>query len=131
MIPQAVFPRASRLKSRQEFLYIYAKGRRVKSTTLTMFTLPNSCGHARLGVTATRKLGGSVDRNRAKRWLRELFRRNSHAFGSTDIVINAHPRMLEHSYKEVERDFQDVIRRLRRPYYNAAGNRPSRNRKER
>ena len=35
---------------------------------------PNSLGHSRLGIAATRKMGGAVVRNRAKRLVRELFR---------------------------------------------------------
>ncbi|MDH3627212.1 MAG: ribonuclease P protein component [Acidobacteriota bacterium] len=120
MIPRACYRRASRLTSRQEFLHLYAKGRRVKSTTLTVFTLPNNQGHARLGVTATRKVGGAVRRNRAKRWLRELFRQHQQSLGSADVVINAHPRILESTFQEVQRDFLDVLRRLRKPYFQPA-----------
>jgi ribonuclease P protein component len=38
---------------------------------------PNTLGCDRLGIIASRKFGGAVARNRAKRRLRELFRRQS------------------------------------------------------
>ena len=53
---------------------------------MTVFVLPNDGPAARLGVAATRKIGSSVDRNRAKRLAREVFRRHKMEAG-LDIVI--------------------------------------------
>ena len=40
---------------------------------MTMFTRERESGPARLGIAATRKMGAAVERNRAKRLVRELF----------------------------------------------------------
>jgi ribonuclease P protein component len=54
-----------------------------------LFGLP---GTGRLGVTVSRKVGGSVARNRVKRWLRECFRRARPRFpAALDLVIVARP----------------------------------------
>jgi ribonuclease P protein component len=43
---------------------------------------------ARLGITVTRKFGDAVRRNRAKRLIREAFRRSPELFpGGTDVVV--------------------------------------------
>lgn len=43
----------------------------------------------RLGITVTRKFGNAVLRNRFKRIVREIFRKNRHAFGGAfDCVVN-------------------------------------------
>jgi len=46
----------------------------------------NGLGHPRLGLVVSRKFGNAVARNRFKRRLRELFRRNKALCGSLDIV---------------------------------------------
>lgn len=63
-----------RLRSRREFVVVQRTGRRVVSRFLTVLVLPNRLGRDRLGIVASRKFGGAVVRNRAKRRLRELFR---------------------------------------------------------
>jgi ribonuclease P protein component len=78
-----------------------------------MFALPNELGACRLGVTVTRKFGGAVSRNRAKRRLRDVFRRNHDRLEPPyDLVINARRPLLERSATELERDFLSCFRRL-------------------
>ena len=69
------FSAASRLRSRHEFTAVQERGRRVAARYVTLLGLPNALDRDRLGVVASRKVGGAVVRNRAKRRLRELFRR--------------------------------------------------------
>jgi len=47
----------------------------------TLFILANALDIGRLGIAATKKLGARVKRNRAKRLIREVFRRNKIARG--------------------------------------------------
>ena len=64
----------ARLRSRRDYLTVQQSGRRIATRFLTMLVLPNTAGRDRLGIIASRKLGGAVVRNRAKRRIRELFR---------------------------------------------------------
>lgn len=53
-----------------------------------MWVLSNSDGIARLGVVAPKAaLRAAVDRNRARRLVREAFRRGQRHWGSLDIVV--------------------------------------------
>ncbi|MDR2612485.1 MAG: ribonuclease P protein component [Deltaproteobacteria bacterium] len=69
-------PKDLRLRKRREFLRI--KGARhtsrVSLGNFTVVCAPNGLARNRLGVTATRKAGKSVERNRLKREAREFFR---------------------------------------------------------
>ncbi|MDX6288991.1 MAG: Ribonuclease, partial [Blastocatellia bacterium] len=69
-------PKRRRLHARAEFQKVYAEGQRYDGRLLAAFLRKNQVTEQRLGVTAsTKAIGKSVDRNRAKRLLRELFRR--------------------------------------------------------
>ena len=73
------FGPAARLRSRGEFTAVQSHGRRVAGRYLTMLAHPNTLGRDRLGIIASKRVGGAVERNRAKRRLRELFRANDRA----------------------------------------------------
>jgi ribonuclease P protein component len=70
----------------------------------------NARGHGRLGLAASRRLGGAVARNRAKRLLRESYRR--HKLPGADLVLIPKREILEHTQAEVEREYRDRLRRL-------------------
>ena len=84
--------------------------------SFAIFALPNDADTTRLGVTATRKFGGAVRRNRAKRLLRELFRRNRAALParSLDLVVNAHGAMIDCTYGELEPEWLRLLGQLER-----------------
>lgn len=66
--------RGDRLTTRAEFSRVYREGRRYPGEALVLYFRPTEESR-RVGVTAGRRLGGAVARNRAKRRLREAFRR--------------------------------------------------------
>lgn len=65
--------RIGRLKRRADFLRA-AKGRRAHLPAFTLQGAPSGLPDARIGFTLTRKVGGSVIRNRARRRLKEAVR---------------------------------------------------------
>ena len=86
---------------------------------MTLFGRPNDLGHLRLGITATRKCGCAVRRNRIKRVLREIFRNHrARVDAGIDVVVNARPGADFGDYARIEHEFlgalQEVARRVRR-----------------
>jgi ribonuclease P protein component len=79
------FPRTARLLRRADFLRVQRQGRRVQTPHFLVMVLPND--HGRLGVTVTRRVAGSVGRNRVKRLVREVFRRNRSLFPPRCAVV--------------------------------------------
>lgn len=75
-----------------------------------MFVLANQSGVGRLGIAATRKLGGAVARNRAKRLIREVFRRNKLAPGF-DLVIIPKRELFDASLNVLEADYRNLLER--------------------
>ena len=102
-----------RIRRRVEFQRIYQNGVRLNSRFSTIFFLPNNQEPGRLGIAATKKLGGAVQRNRAKRLIREVFRRNKIAPGF-DVVVVPRRDLLETSLTTLEADYRTTLeRRLR------------------
>jgi ribonuclease P protein component len=103
-----------RIRRRAEYQQIYDRGVKTHGRYLTLFTLSNSLPIGRLGIAATRKLGGAVERNRAKRLIREVFRRNKLAPGF-DIVVIPKRELLDASLTALETEFRNTLERsLRR-----------------
>jgi len=82
------FPKQSRLLKRAEYLRVQGSGRKLQTRSLLILTLPNRLGRTRLGIAVSKKYGKSVQRNRLKRLVREVFRRNRALFpAGADLVI--------------------------------------------
>jgi ribonuclease P protein component len=77
-----------------------------------MVAAPNDQGFARLGLAAARKLGGAVVRNRAKRLLRECFRKNKLPGLGADLVLLPKADIKGRSQEEVEREYRNRLRGL-------------------
>ena len=103
-------PRDERIRRRADFQQLYEHGARVHSRYSTLFILPNKLDVARLGIAATRKIGGAVRRNRAKRLIREVFRRNRIAAGF-DIVVVAKRELLDATLTVLEVDYRNILGR--------------------
>jgi ribonuclease P protein component len=68
-------PEPQRLRRRAEFVRVAAKGRKVPVHGLVLQALARGDdGPSRVGFTVTRKVGGAVVRNRARRRLKEAAR---------------------------------------------------------
>jgi ribonuclease P protein component len=103
-----------RVKRRVEFQQVYEHGFRTHARFMTLFVLANNLAVMRLGVAATRKLGDAVERNRAKRLVRELFRRNKTLPGF-DVVVVPRRELLDAEFSSLEADYCSALKRRPRP----------------
>jgi ribonuclease P protein component len=98
------------IRRRADFEQIYQTGTRVSGRFMTVFSRPSRQPTARLGIAATRKIGGAVVRNRAKRLVRELFRHHKPPAG-LDIVVVPRREFLDAPYSGLEREFSALLER--------------------
>jgi ribonuclease P protein component len=110
----ARFPAERRLRRRAEYRTVYDRGQRISGHHLVLFALEQKRGHPRLGITATRRVGSAVQRNRARRLVREAFRRHQHEMASWDIVVNVRSSASGCHLEEIEHDLLRTLRRARR-----------------
>ena len=107
-------PKDARLRKPAEFRAVYEKGRRLDGRLMTAFVLPNRLEQHRLGITASRKMSRlAVDRNRAKRLLREAFRLTGGELAGLenryDWVFNARRLIIEVKTDAVAADLRRII----------------------
>ena len=80
---------------------------------MVVYALPNRTRRVRLGITAGKKVGGAVLRNRAKRRIRELFRTFLAGIRpGTDICIVARTYTVHAPHKKLVRDFHTAMQKL-------------------
>ena len=106
------FRRQAHIRRRSDFKTAYDAGRKSHSRSMTIFSLPRPGQPARLGIAATRKLGGAVERNRAKRLIRELFRRHPVPPGF-DIVVVPRRALFDATFSSLEAEYVASVGRLR------------------
>ncbi|HEY3395850.1 MAG TPA: ribonuclease P protein component [Lacipirellulaceae bacterium] len=85
-MPSQRFPKRMRLLSAKEFERVFAARTSVSDSWFVLYGDTNSVGHARLGLTVPRRVGGAVLRNRWKRLLREAFRIRQNDLPAIDYV---------------------------------------------
>ena len=104
---------AQRLRSPAGFRRAFKSGVRLDGPLFLLIAFVNAGPRDRLGLVAGRKLGGAVLRNRAKRILRESFRRHPRKSAPTlDLVLVPKKEIAERSGDEVAREYRDRLRRL-------------------
>ena len=104
---------ARRLRRRDEFQAVYNRGLRTHGKLMTVFLLPQQGGTTRLGIAATKKLGGAVQRNRAKRLIREVFRQHANPDG-LHIVVVPRPALVTASFEAIRDDYASCLARRNR-----------------
>ncbi len=84
------FSKNERLLNRSDFVNLNQLGKRYYTTHFTFILRGNGLGLTRLGITASKRIGNAVIRNKVKRLLREFYRTHKTCFPQGyDIVLAA------------------------------------------
>lgn len=116
------FGRNRRLQSSEEFGTILRTGSRAATALLSLAIVP-APGPGRIGISASTKVGGSVQRNRARRLVREYYRQTYRGSAPYDIVVNLKPGFAELSAVQARSALDEALTKA-----IAAGRRPGRRR---
>ena len=101
-----------RLRKSWEFKRVKKNGKRFKDRPfwLQVEISGDSDDLPKRGIIASRRFGGAIQRNQAKRRLREIFRKNIKEIpAGSKIVIMPRPHFLTYNFKELEKRFLSAL----------------------
>ena len=94
------------LKLNHIFRRLYHSGNQAANRYLALYCRRNRTPGNRVGITAGKKLGKAVVRNRVRRRLREVYRLNEERFSpGWDIVVVARSRCITASFDKLTKSY--------------------------
>ena len=107
------FGRAARIKQSRDFARVRAQGERLAgSCAVANWRRLEPESRSRLGTVTSGKLGNAVTRNRARRLLREVFRRHQHELARpVELVLVARHHIVGKPFDRVEKDVLTTLRK--------------------
>lgn len=115
--PRLRLRREQRLRAGGDFVRLKEDGHRQVYGCLILNWQPMACdkhSFSKVGVITSKSLGCAVVRNRARRLLKEVFRRYQHDLTQpVMVVLVARRSIVGRSYFQVETDFRIALRQAR------------------
>jgi ribonuclease P protein component len=104
--------RQQRLRSGDDFRRVRARGRSWPHPLLVLFAAPGRTDDVRVGVSAGRRVGGAVVRNRAKRRVREAVRgRLAQLKPGWDLIFVVRPAAASADFQAIDRAVATLLQR--------------------
>jgi ribonuclease P protein component len=104
--------RSFRLTRSTEIKRVRSNGKSYAHPLVVLVVTPSAEEAIHVGITAGRNVGGAVERNRAKRLLREAFRAWLPQIATGwDMIAIARAGLPEKSLNEIERALENLLRR--------------------
>lgn len=104
------FPKDERLLRRVDFVNVNRSGKHCHMRHFIAIAGKNELGTTRLGITASKKVGNAIRRNRAKRLIREFYRLNKARLPKGyDIVVIAKKGAGYLNLRKAEKELEEII----------------------
>jgi len=104
------FPKEIRIKKKSEFDEILKNGKKIPGKNLTLYRMDSHEKLQKFGIKLNRNIKGAVKRNRIKRLLREILRKNKDRFKENERVLVFYKSTAKDtSYKSLLSEFENLI----------------------
>ena len=99
------------LRDNRDFQRLYHRGKKCVSGMFAVYYRQNGIPQTRIGITAGKKLGCAVERNRIRRQIREIIRLSPEALSpGYDIVIVARSRAIGKAWRDQQEDLLGLLK---------------------
>lgn len=100
------------LRYRRTFDRIYRKGKSVGDRFVVVFFINNNLDYTRTGFLASKKVGNSVKRNRARRLMKESLRLTSLKLPKGyDFIFIARNTIVDANCRQVQKSLESALKR--------------------
>ena len=100
------------LKKNRDFQLVFKRGRSFAGRHMVVFVLKNDGGLSRLGISASKKVGHAVLRNRVRRRLKEAYRAiGAGVLAGHDIVILPRAQAAEVDFADLKEQLEYLLRK--------------------
>ena len=104
------FPPNLRIRSASDFSVAMKKGKKYETQLFSLYVSKNSLYKIRLGLVVSKNVGNSVRRNRAKRLLREVFKKIYPKLEcGLEMVIVAKPEINKCNFEDIKNELDDFL----------------------
>lgn len=101
------------IKKNYEFMRVYKKGRFYVGKFIVLYVLNNRYKMNRLGITASKKVGKSVKRNRLRRLIKENYRMYEDSIKTgVDLVFVARNFETIPDFFEIKKEMKFLLKKL-------------------
>jgi ribonuclease P protein component len=111
---EAYGPR-ERIRKKKDFSDLYGNGGCFRGKFFNLIFRPNELGFSRMSAVASRKIGNAVQRNKARRRAKELFRRQKDLVpGTMDMLVIARMGICQADWTELFKQYQAAMKYIAR-----------------
>lgn len=101
-----------RIRKNNEYRLVYKHGTYEVGRLCVVYRMPVAKQSTRIGFVTGKKVGGAVQRNRARRLMKEVYRLNQHKLKEGyAIVVVGRAKLSEAAYKDAEKEMLYLFRK--------------------
>ncbi len=101
-----------KLSLEKEFKYVFQNGKKIFSPYLRLYFAVNNLNYSRLGISIKKKFGNAVERNKAKRHIREIFRLNKNLKQNVDLIVIIENKFKTLNFEARKNTFLSLLKKI-------------------
>ena len=102
----------NRLKKRYQFNYVYKSGEHFSGEHMVLYVASSKTKNIKVGLAVTKKVGHAVVRNKVRRRLREIIKKQvPNLKQNNNIIVVARDNITEASFEKLSNEFLKLIKK--------------------